>query len=286
MGKATMWISISIFSVAAVFEIAIVCISLVSEFVYWNTNSYDTYNILYSVLYILYYLAIGAGCAFLCLSFKRGITEAQAAEAESRAKGRTMFQSGDWLYCLTPAQTAVITQYTGAGADVIIPDHLSGFMVTHIDSHAFTNARHLISITFPHTPIDLGINPFYSCTNLSMIRVPEDHPTLAINGGVLFSKITRKLIWYPATRIDTMYTIPDGIGTIDSHAFFGCTNLAEVTIPPCVTAIGEGAFARCPNLTLVVTAGTVAHRYAQENGLRFSTIYPENTGSMGWLGQA
>lgn len=55
-------------------------------------------------------------------------------------------------------------------------------------------------------------------------------------------------------------------------------NLSSVTIPANVTSIdnsafnaevttGEKAFSECPGLTLTVTRGSYAEKYAQENGI-------------------
>ena len=45
--------------------------------------------------------------------------------------------------------------------------------------------------------------------------------------------------------------ISDGVTSIGSYAFYGCTGLTSVTIPDGVTSIGERAFYRCTGLTSI-----------------------------------
>lgn len=46
-------------------------------------------------------------------------------------------------------------------------------------------------------------------------------------------------------------TIPEGVTTIDSSAFFWCSSLSSITIPESVTAIGIHAFDGCSSLTSI-----------------------------------
>ncbi len=52
--------------------------------------------------------------------------------------------------------------------------------------------------------------------------------------------------------------IADGITSVDSHAFYGCSCLIEITIPASVTIIEEGTFDGFNNLTVYCYADTIA----------------------------
>ncbi len=49
----------------------------------------------------------------------------------------------------------------------------------------------------------------------------------------------------------TSVTIPSGVTSISSSAFYGCSSLTSVTIPNGVTSIGSSAFSGCSSLTSV-----------------------------------
>jgi len=66
--------------------------------------------------------------------------------------------------------------------------------------------------------------------------------------GILFNKSKTVLIEYPSSKIDTSYTIPNGVTNIEDDAFFSCKNLISVTIPDSVTKIGNRAFMDCTQL--------------------------------------
>lgn len=52
-------------------------------------------------------------------------------------------------------------------------------------------------------------------------------------------------------------TIPEGVTSIGSRAFSGCSRLTSVTIPDGVTSIGDWAFENCSSLTSVTIPASV-----------------------------
>ena len=67
----------------------------------------------------------------------------------------------------------------------------------------------------------------------------------------------------------TSVTIPEGVTEIGRFVFDDCKSLTDVTIPGSVREIGKWAVASWPNPTIHAPAGSVAERYAKENGIRF-----------------
>lgn len=134
-------------------------------------------------------------------------------------------------------------------------------------------------------------NPFAACPALRSIIVSSCHPELETIDGVLFNKVEKKLISYPAGLSAESYTVPYGVVEIGHFALgycsltsiiipesvtmllgiCDCPNLTSVTIPASVTSIlgGLRTFENCPNLTLRVQEGSYAQQYAEEYNIPY-----------------
>ena len=66
-----------------------------------------------------------------------------------------------------------ITDYTGAGGDVVVPDTIDGRPVTCIGDNAFCYCTGLTSITLPEGCTTIGYYAFSGCTNLTSITLPD-----------------------------------------------------------------------------------------------------------------
>jgi hypothetical protein len=64
--------------------------------------------------------------------------------------------------------------------------------------------------------------------------------------------------FYGCTNL-TDVTIADSVTNIDSNAFFNCTSLASITIPDSVTNIGDFAFYDCESLTSITIPNNVTN---------------------------
>ena len=171
---------------------------------------------------------------------------------DNQDSGFTAQQENDYAdfeYRVLSDGTAEITRFSGNDEILEIPSRLSKVPVTSIGDHAFAGRRSLKRITIPDSIVNIGINPFASCSNLTVINVSPKHPYLATIDGVLFSKPDRRLVCYPYAFQAKSYTIPNGIQEIGDNAFYGCGYLVNVSIPDTVKSIGEYAFYHCDYLT-------------------------------------
>ncbi len=124
--------------------------------------------------------------------------------------------------------------------------------VTSIGNSAFEGCRSLSSITIPDSVTSIGDYAFDNCDTLTAVYITDIAKWCEI-----------EFLWFssnPLCYAENLYlngelvtdlVIPDGITSIGSFAFEGCSSLTSVTIPDSVTEIGNFAFSDCYTLTAV-----------------------------------
>lgn len=154
-----------------------------------------------------------------------------------------------------------LTEYTGDGGEVIIPDGVTSIgkyafsghsgltdviipdSVKSIDDAAFFNCD-LTSITIPNSVTSIGDSVFLECRSLKNLTIPNS----VINiGSSAFSGCTAL----------TKVTLPNNVTSIGSQTFWGCSSLTSIIIPNGVTKISEHMFGRCSALNSVIIPTSV-----------------------------
>lgn len=135
-------------------------------------------------------------------------------------------------------------------SSVTIPDS-----VTSIGDNAFENCNGLNSITIPDGVTSIGTGAFNDCTSLTGIVVSSVNTFYSSIDGVVFNNAGDTLLIYPEGKSANSYDIPDGVTSIGTSAFNGCTGLTSITIPDSVTSIGWNVFQGCTNLSSVIFNG-------------------------------
>lgn len=121
--------------------------------------------------------------------------------------------------------------------------------VTSIEEFAFSCSK-LKEITISDTVMNIGRKVFSSCKNLLDIKVDKNNKNYADKDGVLLTKDEKVLIKYPIGRMESVYTIPDTVTSIEEWAFSE-SKLMFIENLDKVTKIGENAFSNCGNLRYV-----------------------------------
>lgn len=129
-------------------------------------------------------------------------------------------------------------------SEVILPDSLET-----IEAWAFHVCSSLTSILLPDNLKPTDYNPFpYSDI---IPQVHDTNPRYEVVDGVLFDKIDKILVSYPATATRSVYEVPEGIVSIAVYAFNQNTSLKQVILPSSLREIGGIAFAGCANLSTI-----------------------------------
>ncbi len=133
---------------------------------------------------------------------------------------------------------------TAKEAYIAIPKSHNNLPVTQIDTRAFYNSE-ITSVRIPNTIVSIGINAFYSCSNLTSVEMIGNSVTSIGNNA-----------FYGCQALSNI-TIPDSVITIGEGAFFNCKSLKNVTIPNSITSIANAMFADCSQLTSVTIPDSI-----------------------------
>ena len=153
--------------------------------------------------------------------------------------------------------------------------------VREIGSSAFSGCENLLFVNIPDKCSKIGSAAFAKCDRLSGVSVAETNPFYLCLDGVLYSKDGTKLIQYLAGRPSSVYNMPSSVNTIEEYAFWGASQLADLSISSSVREIPEYAFANCRGLKNVVLPYSVlslrAYSFSDCDSLE-NVVLPESTG--------
>lgn len=135
--------------------------------------------------------------------------------------------------------------------------------ITEVPNRAFSGMNKLTTLSIPASMKSLvSGNPsmFAYANNLSNITAAEGG-TYFVQDGVLYTADT--LVFYPAGKTDTTYTIPEGIVTIGTYAFPTNYSLTVLTLPESLQNMGEHAIDLPELMTLHIPKNVSSiHAYA------------------------
>ena len=111
---------------------------------------------------------------------------------------------------------------------------------------AFNNSR-ATSVLLPNTLKRIGVNAFYSATNLTSISIPD---SVTYIGKSAFANCTKlSTVEFDADKSALKY--------LGDNAFFNCTLLSKIRLPYRLQEIGDMAFYGCSKLSIVTFDGFV-----------------------------
>jgi len=121
-----------------------------------------------------------------------------------------------------------------------------------IGENAFKNMTGLTSVSIGNGVTSIGSGAFSGCTGLTRVYINDIASWCKISFDGYYSNplcYAKKL--YVNNKLVTDLVISDGVTSIGSYAFYGCTGLTSITIPNSVISIGDSAFENCSGIQSV-----------------------------------
>lgn len=185
-------------------------------------------------------------------------------------------------------------KYAKEGSDYYIQYYLTAHTISAYLFHNCTNLKELI---LPDQTIEIQPRAFANCKSLQQMRIPSQTKTLYPNAwsgcfsmravsvcstnseymdkeGIVYSKDTTMLVYYPSNKTDSVYSMPQSVSGLHSYAFsesfflrsiqlseslkripryafYNCPQIRSVRLPESIEEIAPKAFVSCKSLTTV-----------------------------------
>ena len=133
---------------------------------------------------------------------------------------------------------------------------------------AFENCTGLQKISIPKGLTTIEPNAFYGATGLKQFTVEAGNAKYSSRDGVLFDKSQKTLLYYPAAKSASTYSIPGTVQRVE-NPFNGCAYLKTLNIPNSVTSMAMPGFIGCSRLVKInVSSGN--RSYSSSGGVLFN----------------
>ena len=155
---------------------------------------------------------------------------------------------------------------------IVIPDEYEGVPVTKISDFAVVNLEYVTEISIGKNVKEIGVWALENNQKVTAINIDDNNEHFCDVDGVLFTKDMKMLLFYPLAKgLQTVkddngndiqfseYSIPDGVETIRTKAFYKCDKITKIIIPDTVKTIEEKAFFRCSSLKELTLSKNVEH---------------------------
>lgn len=181
------------------------------------------------------------------------LQEVNIPDTVTRIGNEAFFYCEKLANTILPANLTALGDKAFAGCESITSVNLPA-SVTTIGENVFAGCRNIATLT-----VETANQIFYGERNCIIARVPNSDGanihTVVIgckNSVIPTDRVTviGKGAFYGCSNLKNI-SIPYGITTIEDHAFESCSGLTSVSIPSTVTKVGDYAFSGCENLAQV-----------------------------------
>ena len=167
-----------------------------------------------------------------------------------------------------------LKKYTGTDEEVIIPE-----CVKKLDFDCFGNNPTIKKVIISDNVTECDSLAFYDNDQLEAILVSENNPSFCSIDGILFTKDKKTLVKYPGGRKGE-YTVPDGVETIASCAFYESRKITAVHLPESLLRIEGYAFMGCDCITYMEIPANVQQIIHYPSSIpahvESITVHPDN----------
>ncbi len=127
--------------------------------------------------------------------------------------------------------------------EIIIPSN-----VEVVENSVFNNCTSLKEITIGKDVKDWGNGVFAGCNSLKKLSVAKGNSHFLAEDGILYSGDKTVIYEMLPTREKETYSMPNSVVKIKPHAFWGCSDLKDVTLSNKLEEISSYSFANCNGL--------------------------------------
>ena len=204
------------------------------------------YTILSAVLLVSLLVVSGCGEKKQTTTFK--LPDKQEETEKPTGISEVMEYKGFSYYINYDSEEIIITGYDDSEDDAKIPSQIDNYAVTTIADAAFKNTE-VLTVTIPTTVTNMTPLAFEQCPFLTAITVAEGSKSFSAEDGVLYTADGKTLVYYPAGKTDTEFTVPDSVTEICANAFNYSVYLQKVTLGSGVQEVKDYTFFGCLALT-------------------------------------
>lgn len=119
---------------------------------------------------------------------------------------------------------------------------ISSTNITSILASTFDGCSLLNTIQLPNLLSSIDVTALLNCDNLSSISITSTNTNFSTENGILFNKTRTSLIFYPAKKTDTLYSIPSSVLSLSDYSFHENHYLRELIFNASIQTVGKYVF--------------------------------------------
>ena len=165
----------------------------------------------------------------------------------------TEFTKGDITYSITSVSTVEVISVSNSLKRVIIPESVSNngttYKVTTLAERSFEGRDDITYLSIPSSIKSIGEYAFMDCGSNFEVNIKSLEAWCDVKFGNQHSSplSSAKAFYLNDVEVKSL-SIPNGVTSIPSYAFYQCRSISSLSIPSTVISVGSSAFEDCTGL--------------------------------------